>query len=96
MRFLAAVFGASGEYRADRPSVLNIGDSAIMVGGTGVRRPTAATFYVYVEDTDATFQRALQAGAVCVEEPGPTPYGDRRAMVTDPFGNDWQIATYFP
>ena len=39
---------------------------------------------------------ALESGAVCIEEPAQTPYGDRRAMIVDPFGNEWQIATYSP
>jgi uncharacterized glyoxalase superfamily protein PhnB len=53
-----------------------------------------AFLYVYVDDVDATYQRALKAGAVSIEDPRNVPYGDRRAMVKDPFGNDWQIATY--
>ena len=48
----------------------------------------------YVDDIDATYQRALKAGALSVEEPRDVPYGDRRAMVKDPCDNDWQIATH--
>jgi PhnB protein len=48
--------------------------------------------YVYVDDTDVTYRRALDAGALSMEEPLDTPYGDRRAMVRDPFGNIFQIA----
>ena len=40
----------------------------------------------------AAYQRALHAGATSLEEPLETPYGDRRAMVRDPFGNVFQIA----
>lgn len=70
-----------------------IGDSIVMASdGGGIRKPTSSLLYVYVDDTDATYRRALRAGAVSIEEPQQTPYGDRRAMVTDPFGNDWQIA----
>jgi uncharacterized glyoxalase superfamily protein PhnB len=50
--------------------------------------------YLYVEDVDATYQRALHAGAISLEAPTETPYGDRRAMLQDPCGNVWQIATY--
>jgi PhnB protein len=39
------------------------------------------------------YRRALAANAVSVEEPRDTPYGDRRAMVRDVFGNVYQIAT---
>jgi uncharacterized glyoxalase superfamily protein PhnB len=34
----------------------------------------------------------VNAGAVSLEEPRDTPYGDHRAMVRDPFGNVFQIA----
>ncbi|HYD45797.1 MAG TPA: VOC family protein, partial [Phenylobacterium sp.] len=50
--------------------------------------------YVYVPDTDATYQRALEAGARVIEPPSDMPYGDRRATLQDPWGNTWQIATY--
>lgn len=97
VRFLKDVFGATGESEDDRPSEIKIGDSYIMVSdGGGLREPTRSMFYVYVDDTDATYKRALAAGAVSVEEPEQQFYGDRRAMVTDPFGNDWQIATRSP
>ena len=47
---------------------------------------------MYVGDADTTYRRALAAGAVGIEAPRDTPYGDRRAMVRDPFGNVFQIA----
>ena len=78
----------------DAPSLMRIGDSIIMVSAAGARKPKPAFLYLYVNDTDMTYRRALDAGAVSVEEPNETPYGDRRAMITDPCGNDWQIATY--
>ena len=94
VRFLQDAFGATGDYAADRPSVLRIGDSMVMVSEVGPRAATSAFLYLYVDDADATYQRALRAGAASVEEPLDMPWGDRRAMVTDPCGNDWQIATY--
>jgi PhnB protein len=48
---------------------------------------------VYVDDADGAYQRALAAGAVALEGPFDTPYGDRRAMVRDPSGNVFQIAS---
>lgn len=92
--FIRHVFGAAGEYRSDRPSVLTIGDSMLMIGSAEVRGVMPAFLYVYVPETDATYQRAVQAGALSIEEPGDTPYGDRRATVKDPWGNIWQIATH--
>jgi uncharacterized glyoxalase superfamily protein PhnB len=45
-----------------------------------------------VDDADQVYQRAVAAGATTTEPPTDTPYGDRRAMVRDPFGNVFQIA----
>ena len=94
VKFLKETFFATGEFTTNAPSQMRIGDSIIMVSGAGLREPMLAFLYVYVDDVDATYQRALRAGAVSIEEPRVVPYGDRRAMVKDPFGNDWQIATY--
>ena len=91
--FVKHVFGATGEYRAQAPAELRIGDSFIMVSETGVRDTVPACLYVYVESADATWQRAIDAGARSIEAPLDTPYGDRRGMVKDQWGNTWQIAT---
>jgi PhnB protein len=91
--FLKHAFAASAEIVEGGPTLVSIGDSIVMVSGAGPREPMPAFFHLYVEDTDATFRRALEAGATCVEEPAEMLYGDRRAMVKDPWGNDWQIAT---
>jgi uncharacterized glyoxalase superfamily protein PhnB len=53
-----------------------------------------AFLYVYVDDADDVYLRALRAGATSLEEPSDTPYGDRRGMVQDRWGNTWQIATH--
>ena len=90
--FLRAVFGATGEVREGRPAEIRIGDSVVMVSAAGERESFPAFLYVYVDDVDAAYRRALAAGAVAVEEPLDTPYGDRRAMVRDPSGNLFQIA----
>jgi len=94
VEFLRNVFDATGDYRQDRPSVITIGDSIVMISDSGIRDAMAAFLYVYVSDTDATYQRALAAGARSIEKPLDTPYGDRRCMVEDVWGNVWQIATY--
>ncbi len=90
--FLRAVFGATGEVAEDRPAELRVGDSLIMVSAAGARELFPAFLYVYVDDADAAYDRALAAGAVSLEGPLDTPYGDRRAMVRDPSGNVFQIA----
>jgi uncharacterized glyoxalase superfamily protein PhnB len=94
VRFLSAVFQAQGEFRAGLPAEIRIGDAVVMVsGGDGLRDPMPAFLYVYVDDTDSTYRRALAADATSLEAPADMPYGDRRAMVKDRWGNTWQIAT---
>ena len=94
VRFLKQAFGATGDFRTDIPSEIRIGDSIVMVSGVGPREAMPAFLYLYVDDIDATYQRALEEGAVSLEEPRNLPYGDRRGMVVDPCGNMWQIATH--
>jgi uncharacterized glyoxalase superfamily protein PhnB len=93
VEFLRATFGGVGETNADRPAEIQIGDSVIMVSAAGEREVFPAFLYVYVDDADTTYRRALAAGATGIEEPLDTPYGDRRAMVRDSFGNIYQVAT---
>ena len=92
VEFLRAVFGAVGEVHADRPAEVHIGDSLVMVTSAGERELFPSFLYVYVEDADRAYHRAIAAGATSMEPPLDTPYGDRRAMVRDPFGNVFQIA----
>jgi len=94
VEFLRRVFGATGDYRPDLPSVVKIGDSIIMISNAGIRNSMPAFLYVYVDDADKTYRRALEAGASSLEEPSDMPYGDRRGMVKDEWGNTWQIATH--
>jgi PhnB protein len=95
INFMKAVFDAKGELHPGRPAEIRIGDSIILVSdGDGLREQATAFLYVYVEDADATYSKALTANAVSLEAPADMPYGDRRAMVKDPWGNTWQIATH--
>ncbi len=74
---------------------VKIGDSIVMMGEPmGEFKAMPATIYLYVEDTDAVYQRALKAGASSVQEPANQFYGDRNAGVRDPSGNLWYIATH--
>src|ERR1700693_1685087 len=75
--FLRAVFDATGVVDAGRPVEIPIGDSLIMVSPPTRRDLFPAFLYVYVDDAEATYQRALAAGATTVEPPCDTPYGDR-------------------
>ena len=92
--FLKRVFGATGELQAEAPSQIMIGDSLLMLSRAGPREIFPAFLYVYVEDADAAYQRALDAGGASLEAVWDTPYGDRRGMVRDPWGNVWQLAAH--
>lgn len=93
--FLKAAFGAKGRLLPDRPTELVIGDSVIMVAdGGGLRKPTSSAFYIYVPDADKAWARAVKAGAKGALPPEDTPWGDRRGIVNDAWGNHWQVATH--
>lgn len=91
--FVRQVFGATGDYLESMPSMVTLGDSLIMISDAGARPPMTAFLYVYVDDVDAAHRRAVAAGARVLEDPLDTPYGDRRSMIVDRWGNTWQIAT---
>jgi PhnB protein len=92
VHFLRLVFEASGEVEPNRPAEMRIGDSLLMVTSATERERFPAFLYVYVSQADEVYQRAIAAGATSLEAPIDTPYGDRRGMVRDPFGNIFQIA----
>ncbi len=56
--------------------------------------PNRGAFYLYVADSDALYKQALSAGATSEREPKDEFWGDRTAMVKDPFGNTWSVATH--
>ena len=94
VQFLERVLGASGTFEDAAPCILTIGDSRVMVSEADARPPIGAFLYVYVDDADAAYRRAIAAGARSIEEPFDTPYGDRRCMFEDRWGNTWQVAVY--
>ena len=82
---------------------IRIGDSHVMLAdehpdmdllGPESRGGATASLMVYVEDVDATFAEAIEAGGV--EERGVQDqfYGDRSGTLVDPFGHRWTIATH--
>jgi PhnB protein len=104
LEFAKKTFGAEETYRAiGRAGGLHanvrIGDTMLMMGG-GIRgrefkgKPNSVALHVYVEDTDATYAKALAAGGISVNEPQDHEYGERGAGVKDPAGNFWYIATH--
>jgi PhnB protein len=95
VEFLKHVFNGSGTFNEGRPSEIRIGDSIVMVSGViGVGPSIPAYLYLYLDDTDAAYARALKAGALSLEAPHDLHYGDRRATIKDPAGNVWQIGTH--
>ncbi len=97
--FLEGTFSAAVvETSPDGAEVeVRIGDSAIALAlgeefpeGVGTR----ASIYVYVEDADAAYARALGNGATSISPPEDKPYGERAGGVRDSFGNVWYISTY--
>jgi PhnB protein len=101
IEFLQQAFGAEQIRRMERPdgtimhAEVRIGDSVVMMGeSSGEWRPMPAAVHLYVDDTDAAYERALRAGATSLREPADRYYGDRMAGVQDPSGNHWWIATH--
>ena len=92
VEFFRRVFGATGDIEPGRPVELHLGDALVMVSSTGERDAFPGFLYIYVDDADMAYGAAVRAGATTLEAPLDTPYGDRRAMVRDPYGNVLQIA----
>ncbi len=100
VEFLKQAFDAKELFRMAHPdgtlmhAEVKIGDSIVMMGeAKGRCQPMPCSLYVYVNDADAVYKRALQAGATSTMEPADQFYGDRTAGVKDPSGNQWMIAT---
>ncbi|HZE72400.1 MAG TPA: VOC family protein [Pyrinomonadaceae bacterium] len=74
---------------------IRIGDSVIEMGEAhGQWQPMPTMFFLYVDDVDAWYERALAGGASSIDAPADQPYGDRVASVADSFDNLWYIATH--
>ena len=74
---------------------ISIGDSVIMIGrATESHEPQNVMLYIYVDDTDAAYKRALEKGAESVMEPADQFYGDRNAGVKDKDGISWWMASH--
>ena len=100
MDFLKQAFGAKEISRYDEKdgslmhAEVKIGDSMVMISdSTSEWKPTTCVLYLYVDDTDKRYQRALECGATSLRKPTDEFYGDRCAAVLDPFGNQWWVAT---
>jgi PhnB protein len=101
LEFVKQAFGAEEKVRMDAPdgkishAEVQIGDSIVMLGDAGDQNPAMpAMIHLYVDDCDATYERALAAGGTSEREPTDQFYGDRSAGVRDSSGNLWWIATH--
>jgi len=76
---------------------VRIGDSIVMLADASTSdqgQAMPAMIHLYVEDADATFKKAIAAGATILRELEDQFYGDRSGGVRDPVGNHWWIATH--
>jgi PhnB protein len=98
LAFLKAAFGGTeiqvhrNEDKTVMHAEIQIGDSLIMLGqagGQSAARPAA--LYLWVADVDATYAKALSAGATSESAPEDKPYGHRNAGVVDQNGVTWWI-----
>ena len=107
--FYCSVLGATERVRMPGPdgrighAELQLGDSMIMLADENaqmdVRGPraiggTPVSLHVYVEDSDAVFERAVQAGARALRAVEDRFYGDRSGQFEDPFGHRWDVSTH--
>jgi len=110
MEFYKQAFGAQERYTMPGPdgkgvmhAELLIGTSIIMLGEENPQQScqsadtlgaSPVSFYLYVENVDPAFRRALEAGAVSRMPVQEMFWGDRAGTVQDPFGYSWTLASH--
>ena len=101
IEFMKQAFQGQEKERHMRPdgavmhAEVRIGDSIVMLGDASDQSPAApASLHLYVEDVDATYQRAKQAGGESLREATDQFYGDRSAGIKDRFSDQWWLATH--
>jgi PhnB protein len=105
--YLTRTFGFEEVMRSQSPegrvghAELRIGDGHVYLGepGPDYRSPSelggvTVLIHAYVDDVDAHFARAKEAGADVKGEPEDRPYGDRVYHALDPEGHDWFFAQH--
>jgi uncharacterized glyoxalase superfamily protein PhnB len=108
--FYKRAFGAEELHRMPMPNgdkimhaAIRIGDSVIMMNdefpemkclGPRALGGSPVTLHLYVENVDATFKRAVDAGCTVMMPLEDAFWGDRYGKVTDPFGHQWSLATH--
>jgi PhnB protein len=109
IEFYTTVLGFAERMRMPGPdgrighAELQLDDSVVMLADefpeVGAKAPSAyggspVSLTVYVEDVDATFERATDSGATVVRPLENQFYGDRSATFDDPFGHRWTIHSH--
>lgn len=108
IEFYKKAFGAEEVFRmpmGDRigHAEIRIGNSMVMLAdewpdmghlGPKARGGTTVSLLIYVDDVDASFRRALDAGATELRPLEDQFWGDRMGSLTDPFGHQWSLATH--
>lgn len=101
IEFLKKAFDAKETYamRDDKGNIghaeVKVGTSMLMLGKAHDQwKARPANFYLYVEDCDAAYKKAIAAGAKSLGEPANQFYGDRHGGVEDSQGNNWWIGTH--
>jgi uncharacterized glyoxalase superfamily protein PhnB len=102
LAFLERAFGAVLLYKMDTPDGKAIIHSGVQIGSSIIflsdalqpGESTSTNLFLYVDDVDAAYAKAVAAGAHPAVPVADMFWGDRWGMVVDPFGNRWQIATH--
>ena len=109
LEFYKKAFGATERFKMLMPdgrlahAEIQLGDSIVMMCGEfpemGVRSPqtlggSPVNLYLYVEDVDAFYNKAVAAGAKAAKPVMDQFYGDRSGQLEDPFGHLWWVATH--
>jgi PhnB protein len=100
LEFYKKAFGAEERLRMQAPdgkimhSEIKIGDSLVMVSDVMMNAATSASIHLYVPDADATWKRAVAAGAKVEMPLADQFWGDRWGVLSDKWGNRWGIATH--
>jgi PhnB protein len=110
LAFYTGALGATERMRTAMPdgtvahAEIQFGESVVMIGDANLPTDTdpspralggsPVSLFVYVEDVDDVYQRALKENATSVSEPEDHFYGDRVATIDDPYGHRWNLATH--
>lgn len=106
--FYKRALGAKERFRMPGPDGKSIGHAEIVIGDSIVmladespfgKSPqslngTPVSLVLYVQDVDASFKRAVEAGATVMRPVKDQFYGDRSGSLVDPFGHQWHLMTH--